>query len=517
MAPAQLDLLDSLKTRFSPAGRQRLEGLLARLARARFRDPASLIRLHEILLFIRAFPASAAIRRSAEALLAGFSQRIRRLDDLCAFEEPEVSGIAGTSLSGIFSYPVARWLAQRHPRHVRLDWERFANEDRLGMVLPEWLRLAEEDAAVEPDVPWSEWVDAARGRQSALQWLLTALEHSPRAYDLLRIPVEWKLEDSPAARTYARLPVRSFFYHRAPLLGRRDVSLDAEISAGPLPMTRVPPRQAATVLALARDTSASRYRELHGFTFGDPDHMWRAEFGRGVEVFVWGIPPAARLPIRAYHCGMMFKNGVPLGYVEGLSLFERMETGFNLYYTFRDGETAWLYARLLRLLRQWLGVTCFSVDPYQIGRHNPEAIESGAFWFYRKLGFRPATPGPAALLAREERRMMEDPKHRSTPATLRQFAEGPMIYESPGTPRGDWDRFQVRNLGLTATRAGAAGEPIERVFALIDRKRWSRSEEQMMHRVLRARQAPEESAYLLLMQRHPRLREAILKLGSASK
>ena len=51
--------------------------------------------------------------------------------------------------------------------------------------------------------------------------------------------------------------------------------------------------------------------------------------------------------MRAYHCGMFFKNSVPAGYVELLSLFERAEVGFNLYYTFREGESAWLYARLL--------------------------------------------------------------------------------------------------------------------------------------------------------------------------
>ncbi len=47
---------------------------------------------------------------------------------------------------------------------------------------------------------------------------------------------------------------------------------------------------------------------------------------------------------------MIYKNGVPIGYFEGLSLFERMESGFNLYYTFRDGETAWLYARTLNVM-----------------------------------------------------------------------------------------------------------------------------------------------------------------------
>ena len=46
---------------------------------------------------------------------------------------------------------------------------------------------------------------------------------------------------------------------------------------------------------------------------------------------------------------------------------------------------------LLKLFRERMGVTSFSVDPYQLGRENEEAIDSGAFWFYRKLGFRSAS------------------------------------------------------------------------------------------------------------------------------
>jgi len=52
---------------------------------------------------------------------------------------------------------------------------------------------------------------------------------------------------------------------------------------------------------------------------------------------------------------MFFTNGVPAGYVELLSFFERAEVGFNLYYTFREGESAWIYAQVLRLFRQVLG------------------------------------------------------------------------------------------------------------------------------------------------------------------
>ena len=41
---------------------------------------------------------------------------------------------------------------------------------------------------------------------------------------------------------------------------------------------------------MAREASTIRYRELYGFTHGDPKHVYRAEVGRGVELFLMGLP-----------------------------------------------------------------------------------------------------------------------------------------------------------------------------------------------------------------------------------
>ena len=246
------------------------------------------------------------------------------------------------------------------------------------------------------------------------------------------------------------------------------------------------------MLDFEREASAMRYRELHGFTYGDPEHVIRADLGRGIEAFVSGVPPEHRLPLRAYHAGMFFKNGVPIGYIECLTLFEHMEVGFNLYYTFREGETAWLYARLLRLFRQVVPVTCFAVDPYQLGHHNDEAIESGAFWFYRKLGFRPANPEVTKILQAEESKLHAHPAHRTSARTLRRLAAGWMIYEMPGSRVGDWDRFETRRAAM-ALRQSPFPPAIQR-----------------------AKNAPDESDYVRALQRDPRLRRRILKLGSVT-
>jgi hypothetical protein len=294
-----------------------------------------------------------------------------------------------------------------------------------------------------------------------------------------------------------------------------------------------------------------RYRELYGFTHGDAGRVLRADLGRGNVVFVVGVPPARRLPLRAYHAGVIFKNGVPVCYVEGLSLFERMEIGFNLYYTFREGESAWIYARVLKLFRELLGVTAFSVDPYQLGHENEEGIDSGAFWFYRKMGFRPVTPRVAEILKTEERRLAARPAYRTPARRLRLLAAGHMILETaPATTHGSWDRFRIRNVGLAVARRmakefdgdarkirRASVERVERALgvraedwkederrafddlALVlaqisDLARWNEDEKKALANIVRAKADTDELRYLRLLQRHARLRAEIIKIGS---
>ena len=497
--------LEEWKTRFGAPDTKKLHRLLAGIARHRFRDAESLIRLHECLLFLRAYPADAEVARLADAILFSFAERVAGMADLAPFEEAEVSGIAGTSFSAVFSYEVARQLAARYPRRIEIDWENYEHPDKLGPVLRRFVPLVEEDWPVEAHVPFRAWMDAARGRRSsALGWLLErigGLAGSARdradLYESLDLMLVWRIGDARASRSRLRLPVRKPFYHGEPLLRRSDVSLARELEAPAIAVKRLSKGAARRVLDLILDSSAMRYRELYGFTHPDARRVWRADLGRGVEIVFWGVPPEWRLPLRAYHCGMFFKNGVPAGYVELLSLFDRAEIGFNLYYTFREGESAWLYARLLRLFRQVLGVRCFSVDPYQIGLENDEALDSGAFWFYRKLGFRPLDPGAAELVEREERRMRRTPGYRSSRGTLSKLAGSYLLYEYPGALPGAWDCFRVRDyaLRLTARRQGAA---------------WPA-------RLRRAKGAADETDYLRLMQLDSRLRDQVIKMGSRAE
>jgi hypothetical protein len=455
-----LDRLEAAKRQFGAAGQAQTARLLDTLGRRRFTDTQSLIRFHEALLFFRAYPADSEILHLADHLLASISERIDRLRhagaDLDPLEEPDVSGISGTAFSAIFSYDIARWLTARHPTRVDIDWD-ATDPALLGPLLRRLHPFFAEDLLVEANIPYMDWFRAAKKRRRTdLQWLISRMEQLPldaeeraELFAGAKVAIRWELGKGRMTRSNIRLPnVRKFFYHDGALLRRADISLAAELESPELSIEKLTRARGEQLLDLARETSAMRYRELHGFTYGDPAHVIRAELGRGVEMFVAGVPPEHRLPLRAYHAGMFFKNSVPIGYIECLTLFDRMEVGFNLYYTFREGETAWLYARVLRLFRQLLGVSYIAVDPYQIGLHNQEAIDSGAFWFYRKLGFRPTDAKVARLLESEERKLNAKPDYRTPPGTLRRLAAGWVIYEIPGAKKRKWDNFEVRKMAM---------------------------------------------------------------------
>lgn len=498
-----LDQLDELKNEFTPATAGRIQRLLDRLSRQKLNDTDLLFRYHETLLFLRAYPQNASIVRAVEKELGGFADRVSALEeqgvDLAPLQHPEVSGIAGTSVIDNFSFYIVRWLLQRHPSEVELYWEWFEDENRLAATWPRFMPLLEEDAFVEANVPYREWLDAARKDRKELAWLIERFEELPKPeneraelYDGQKLYVRWT-PAFRASRTGMRLPATKMFYHRGPLIQRRDVDLRKEL-VQPLTLQKLSPRQGDKAIDMAREASTIRYRELYGFTHADPKHVHRAELGRGVEIFLMGLPAEKRLPLRVSHAAMIYKNGVPIGYFESLSLFERTEIGFNLYYTFRDGETAWLYARILNVMHQFAGVTAFSLDPYQIGYENEEGIESGAFWFYRKFGFRPVRHEVLELTLKEEEKLRTRKGYRTPAATLRKLAVSPMIFELDDDRRGDWDRFQVRKIGFKAQRE-------KNVLSMI-------------RDIVKAKLGPEEVTYLRLMQKDEKLRSAIIKLGS---
>jgi hypothetical protein len=586
MPPASHDLnllltqLEMAKSAYEPRQAASIGKLLGEIARHPIDDPKQLIRFHECLLFLRAFPQSASVVRRVEHLLNNVHRRIVRLRDrradMSVFDDFETSGIACTTMQDTLSFDVARWLVHRFPRSVDIAWDDYWNdfesERARGTTWPRFIPLLEEDADVEASIPWMRWLDAARGRENAPSWLIRSFERLPLTarqrsefYDSIRLPLRWRLENQTFTRTRNWSRPRRFYFHTSPLIQRSEVLLAREL-AQPAPKLQKRSRaEGEAVLNAVREVMLVRYRELYGTTLSDPRTVVRADLGRGVVMHFWGLPPDCRLPLRAYVAGYTLKNGVPINYVEAIGLCEWMEVGFNTFYTYRQGETAWIYAQALRCICALTGATCISIYPYQIGQNNDEALDSGAFWFYRKLGFRPGRADLMKLCEGEEKKIAVNPKYRTPRRTLKRLAEAHMFYElekinqrddetasrvNARRGRGPWDTFSTRNMALRVNRRmardfngdserirhastvsvaralnldltnwsrieQAAFENWSLVLALIpDLTRWAPAEKQQLIDIIRSKSAASEMPYLRLTQRHARLRAALLKLGS---
>ena len=574
--PESLDVLlknlEATKGHYDKNAASETKSLLDRLSSHNFADPNSVLRFHEALLFLRAFPQSRTVVTQAEKILNTFHERIERLKatgpDMEVFDDFETSGLAGTTMQDTLSFEAARWLARRIPREVEIAWADYEEERAMGSTWPRFIPLLEEDADVEANIPWRRWLDAARGRERDLEFLIRRFEQLPitpreraELYDCLRLPLRWHLKNLKLSRTRNWARPRKLFLHSEPLITRSQVSLAHELAKPAPRLSKLSRPEGESIMNLIREVMVVRYRELYGTTLGDPASVVRTDMGRGVVMYFWNLPPKRRLPLRAYVAGFSLKNGVPINYIEAIGLCEWIEVGFNTFYTYRQGETAWIYAQALRCLHVFTGATTISVYPYQIGQNNDEALDSGAFWFYRKMGFRSGNPELEKLARREEQKIAANPKHRTPKKTLKLLADAHVFYEmnraakfataaASEAPPGPWDTFSTRTLALRVNRrmarefqgdatklrqesvkqitltlrinvsnwtqaARLALENWSLILALIpDLETWSAREKRDLTKIIQFQAAPNEMQYLRRTQKHPRLRKELLRLGS---
>jgi len=557
-----LDRLDQARSEIGTTNERNIVRALTAAGRARFgSDAQSLIRFHDLLLFFRAFPPGPNLLRLAESLLQTFEPRVQAMlaagGDADDFAPEEVVGIAGTVVEATFSYPMVCWLVERHPESLSIQWDDYERETQRAVIWPRFFPLMEEDSLTEANVPYLDWLKAARGRQDELPWLVRQFQRlrigekeKAALYDSLEIMVRWNMSGSRASRTLARKPVRQFFFHREPLIQRRQVSLAEEFAKPRLPIKVLSRRDAERTLDLVKEATGVRYRELYGTANADPAWVVQANPGRGVEIYFWGLAPEKRLPLRAYLAGFTVKNGVPINYVECISLFDWTEIGFNTFPAYRDGETAWIYAQHLRLLRQLHGVNAISVYPYQIGDGNEEAIASGAFWFYRKMGFRSMSAELEKLAQAEGKKVQANPRYRTSARILRRLSKAHVVYELPDAERGAWDSFAMRNIGFAVQKhmardfggdaeamRKAAVARLARIIGVDPKKLkpqgqvafedfatvlnlvpnldgWPSDDKDALRQIIAAKAGRTEQRYQNLLQKHRRLRVLILKLGS---
>jgi hypothetical protein len=560
MAPRRADdtstllgRLERLKARHGGAAAASKLALLRRLARRRLPSARAVSRFHEALCFLRAFPDTRELLAEVERQLEGFAGRPDLLRHRRALTN---SGIAGTPIAFQFFWFTALWLARRWPRRLSIDWPGFRRKAELADLLHLLVPYGETPALDEVALPVREWIRRLKGAERDATFVIRRFQ-ALRAdsfgreaiYERLDIPIRLAPGPETPSRTRAWHDCGPVSFQARPLRQERP-DLRRALARPPLGVRAVSLTEGETLIDRAREAMVTRSRDLDVFEHGDPEDVRLFDCGEGLTLACIGAVPERRLLLEAVYGFLMLKNGVPLGYVLASALFGSSEIAYNVFETFRGAESAHVYGRVLAAVRHLVGSDAFGTDPYQLGQGNHEALASGAWWFYYKLGFRPHAPDVRRVLRVELERMRQDPRHRSSPATLGRLASDYMFFFL-GRPRRDvLGRVSLGNIGLavaryTAERFGADREratracareaarllglaslgalsPRERlwwerwgplVLTLPDLPRYSPAERRALAQVIRAKGGRRESDFVRLANRHRRLRRSLLTLA----
>ncbi|MGE5160075.1 MAG: hypothetical protein ACM3O5_01080 [Betaproteobacteria bacterium] len=550
MTTSALTDLERLRDRFDPASAPLKLARLRALDRARLARSDQVKRLHEVLCFMRAYPDNAAVLAVVKAMLAGFGRRA----DLRAHREAlAYSGIAGTTIWFPFFYPTALWLAQRWPSRLVLERADTEAGESIGDLLPALLTPVEAHGLRESKLPGFAALDAVRGRETDATFLvrrvsaLPADERTREAYyDAINPSCELLPGPDTPSRTRAALPGVRPVWQAGPLRrGRPDLA--RELGRPPRTFRPATPRAAEALIALAREAMVTRHRDLDAFAYANARDAWWIEDDGGLAFALIGVLGERRAVVPAIYGGLTLQNGVPVGYHQCDLVGRSAAVSFNTFETFRGGEAAHTFARLLAALAHGFGTRSFSIEPYQLGKGNDEGLASGAWWFYAKLGFRPRARDAIALARREFARLARSKSHRSRPDTLRALAEHHLFLDLDA--RDPAPLITPAAVGLAAARhltrlagsdravavARASADAMQRcglaslngfsaderrawdawapVLSMLPLAQWSAGERERMVRLVRAKAAGSERDYVAGFAALPRLERALARLA----
>jgi hypothetical protein len=565
---AWLTALYDLRTQFGGDAAAAKLALLARQPRPTFIDAGDLVAYHDTLLFIRAYPDSGPVLAAVERRLRGFRAdvaRYGRASGDTARQALADSGLVDTAVSNVYSFRLARALAPRLGRALEIDWDAYWASDTANIpvaIVP--AMLWHESDAVDNDEDFDEraWLELNRTRTAptCLLALLTLFATSglpesvqEHLYDQAEIPLRWDLTRSHGSRTWKRATGPRPFLQREPLRGRsRD--LRASLAVRPRRLHRVPPAASRRYVADVHEVLASRVRELYPLAGANPDEVYRYDAGRGLRIIVFGSAPAIRLPHESNFGALFLRNDVPIGYGLGAMVFTRAEMAINIFPAYRNGESAFLIEEFFRLFVHHFGATTLVISSYQVGDGNDEGLDSGAFWFYYKLGFRPVKPAVRALAERQAARAAADPRYRSSRAMLKRLSRSDMFFALDPARMTAFRDLPLAQLGYAITRRiarvydGDRTAAIERSLrrlarvvpigdlsawpeeerlgarrlaplldGLVEITSWPRNERARLAKVLRSKSGTREREFLTQCQQLPTLETALLVLAARER
>ncbi len=498
---------------------------------------------HDTLLAMLAYPGSPGLFNSAVTALKRITSEVKIIfkgADQRRQSALDGSGIEGSEITGSFSLHIARWLAGNFPEDAEIE-SSGAGPETVRLFFRQLLPRTEFENISAGELSLLKRIKTLKGTAggSPLQWLLREMDNAglpdrtgEALFHELNIFIKWKLNHPHYNRSWQRdldIPLychKKIIRNAAMGLLRKKLPSPARLSAS----------ARTELIHIARSAMVYGYRETEPFTYADENELTRFELERGMSIVLYGMNPERRLSVESYIGYLAFKNGIPVAYGGGWLFGRRCQFGINILSPFRGGESALLFYQLLRVYAQHFGARRFVVKPYQFGRNNREALQSGAFWFYYKAGFRPEEPALQRVAAAEWKKKKASPGYRTPLVLLKRFTDSHLRFDLEKISRdlpdaaalsalitsfindrykGDRGRawldsmrktrieLGLRSLtGWSAAQKKALGEWSLLAAAALRPDRWKKPDKAALVRLIRAKGRGDERVFIHLLQRH---------------
>ncbi len=546
-------LLSSIRHWGEGVAEEKLE-LLQRLEHATLPSADEVFELHEAACFLRAYPDSKAVLEAACRILEGFSERSdlsKHRDDL------RTTGIHGTDTHFAYYWFTTCLLMESWSDRMTIDWKLFENAGKLEELMPLLLAEHETLALEETELTLRELVHTLKGKSETDAAFVVSAFRKLRADPMLReklfddlvVPLVLASGPDTPSRTLAAFPVRRLAFQTTPPHATKRVKKSAFREA-PKSVRQMSRGDGETLVWLARESMMTRERDLFAFVHADPEGVLLVDYGAGLQFACIGIVPKRRGLLYAMYVILALKNGVPVGYVQASTLFESAEVNFNVFDTFRAAEASRIFIASLAMMHHVFAAKTFSINTQQLGEDNPEALHTGAWWFYHKHGFRPDGAELRALAKSELARRRRDPSHRSTIGTLRELSAEPLFLDLDRRRPDAIGRLDISRIGSNISRRisqrfdcahtliarrcqkevgtllgvrDTSSWPREERYAwnrwaplaiaLAGIEAWTPSERRALVRVVRAKGRRREADFVRLFDEHNPLRRAVQRLA----
>jgi hypothetical protein len=423
---ALVSALRTVANRFDESSHLRKLDLLSYLAGTKLQENKTLLLYFDALLFICAHPPEEKLLALAERELHRISELLKR-SKRCSAPPFLNSGLPFTPVSTRYSHDCLRWLlSQPSCRIVLIGFENPSLQlnEVLRVTLPS-VEVSETTAGLTNDELLKALLVSKPQRLPFLLEQLGALDQQPYIKDLLfdRLDIFIKISsrDPSFSRGYNRLIISKIFFQDEIQKNFNHEELLERALPPPAVLTEARRLNAVTII---KNSMVLTDRETDPITYLDEHSLRLYELERGISIALYGVVPSRQLPLESYVGFTLFKNGFPACYGGGWVFGERSHFGINIFESFRGGESRWMMCQLLRTYRQAFGIRYFEVEPYQFGQDNPEGIQSGAFWFYYRFGFRPLDKELRAIAKKEHNKIKTQRGYRTPEKTLTKFTAG---------------------------------------------------------------------------------------------